>query len=278
MIMILKILILDDNKEESEKTKCLCEKILITCNIKYQIYLANSGNVYQHSLKNIDLMIMETKFDAIDGFELAKALRRRFPEIQLCFMTNDKDRTDQGYSVHALHYLYKSSQNDYLVSNLRTILYENYFIYSGFKDKRVSIYPIHYYEIYYVEYIDRHSRLHMRGRRDQNTTYSLHYWIKKLESTWFVQTYRSYIVNLLWVKQYDRKEKMITMSNGDKIPVSLMYRNHFESSYYKLKEMFAKKQENYDNTCYSFLSYCMHYFPLTLDESITLAQKHNCPN
>lgn len=272
--MILKILILDNNKEDRRKTKSLLEEVLIQCHMKYQIDLAAANEVHQYPFKNINLIIMETQFDAIDGFELAKTIRRQFPGIRICFMTYDKDRADQGYCLHALRYLYKFSRRDDLISNLRAILHENYYLYSGFKDKRVSIDPVHFYEIYYVEYIDRHSRLHMGGRRDQNTTYSLGYWIQKLESIWFVQTYRSYVVNLLWVMQYDRKEKMITMSNGDKIPVSLNYRNNFESSYYGFKEMIAKMRGIYEKSHYPYFSYFMHCFHLLLDESILSSQKY----
>ncbi|HEY4788914.1 MAG TPA: LytTR family DNA-binding domain-containing protein [Bacteroidales bacterium] len=80
--------------------------------------------------------------------------------------------------------------------------------------------------IYYCKADDSYSRLFLECGKYHLTTYSLKDLEKPLLPYYFIRCHRSYIVNIEYVKEMDKRKNLIILSNGAEIPVSQTYRKN----------------------------------------------------
>ena len=86
----------------------------------------------------------------------------------------------------------------------------------GFFDKKISQYKIHYKDMLYIEFLNRHTIIHFVNNIEKKTTYPLKYWIEELSNKGFGQPYKSFLVNLDYVSGFSSDGKDIIMNNGEK--------------------------------------------------------------
>lgn len=103
----------------------------------------------------------------------------------------------------------------------------------GFLDHKISRSKIKYNQIFYVDFQDRVTLLHLKDGHVLKTPYTLKYWIDKLSDKGFSQPYRSYVVNLYQVSGFSKDKKDLVLLNDEKIPISKHFRKSFEEDYHK---------------------------------------------
>ena len=96
----------------------------------------------------------------------------------------------------------------------------------GFFDKNISQYKIHYKDMLYIEFLNRHTIIHFVNNIEKKTTYPLKHWIEKLSNKGFGQPYKSFLVNLDYVSGFSSDGKDIIMNNGEKNPLSKNFKSH----------------------------------------------------
>lgn len=237
---MLRIAILENDIYDLHLLYTWLEEFLNKHFVQYVIYDNLRSNSNLLSFKDCDLIFLETKLAQMDGFELVREIRKQNNDVCIFFVTNDRQRVEEGFRVNAFRYLFKPLQKEQFFKDLSTMFYEYYYLHMGFYDRRVSFRRVYYSEIQYIEYLSRHSVLHLKKKHERLkyvSTYPLKHWVKELNSKFFVQTYRCFIVNLNWVQTYDAKGREIIMKSQDRIFVSKKYKKEFEEAYRKRLSM-----------------------------------------
>ena len=136
-----------------------------------------------------------------------------------------------GYKIHAERYLLKPIHKAEFMLDMEAVLNEYFRQYASFIDKKISLVPIYLSNILYIEALDKHSVLHMSKGKHLRTPYRLKYWNERFENEGFVQSHKSFLVNLSHVKEIKKID--IILWNDDVIPLSRNYKKIFETAYMK---------------------------------------------
>ena len=157
--------------------------------------------------------------DGMDGMELANELRQQKINVDIIFISGDKDNALRGYEVSAVRYLIKPVMLDRLKEALL-------FCYERNIDNREFVVlaasgncKIYLSDIRYVEAYDRGTRILLK-EDEVNTKLKLSELEELLPKNSFVMCHRAYIVNISEVKVVRRYE--LELENGEVIPVSRM--------------------------------------------------------
>ncbi|MCM1191315.1 MAG: LytTR family DNA-binding domain-containing protein [Butyrivibrio sp.] len=167
--------------------------------------------------KDFDILLLDVEMPGMNGTSLAKEVRRDNKAVQIIFITGFYEYFSDGFDVSALHYLIKPVGEEKLfpvldkaVNNLsshqRSVLVST-------SEAEVKI-PLN--DILYVEAENVYVAVHTPCGKYQ-TRCSLAKFAEQLDETFF-KVHRSYVVGLKDIIKITRTE--ITMSNGDRIPIS----------------------------------------------------------
>ena len=164
----------------------------------------------------------------IDEFFMGKEIPYT---LYLCANVSDK-YLREGYKIHAELYLLKPIHKAEFMLDMEAVVNEYFRQYSNFMDEKISFAPIYLNHILYIEALDKHSILHMSNGKQLKTPYRLKYWNEKFEKQGFIQSHKSFLVNLNHVKEINKVD--IILWNDDVIPLSRNYKKLFETAYTKL--------------------------------------------
>lgn len=165
-----------------------------------------------------DIVFLDIEMNGMDGMETAGKLRERGDKCKLIFLTAHKKYVFSAFDVEAAHYFTKPVDPKKLNCVLNRIVNnleaeEQLFI----TVKKGSAWTrINYSDILYIEVFDR--KLFMHTTQD---TYEFYGKLEKLEHEMpdcFFRCHRSYIVNLTFVRHYDKTS--ILLENGITVLIS----------------------------------------------------------
>ncbi len=175
----------------------------------------------------VDLVFMDINMPGLTGLELARLLKA---EAKVIFTTAYEEFAVESYRVKALDYLLKPfSQEEFQASIKHAIEYfellghpsyqveEFIFVKSQYKLERIV-----FNQLLYVENIKDYVRFHMNDGRKNMSLMSLKSTLEMLPGSNFIQIHRSFIVNLDFVKNYNKNELLI---DGKNLPISRKYKN-----------------------------------------------------
>ncbi len=200
----------------------------ITCNI---IIFSNAESFLFEWEENKlwDAIFLDIQMPGIDGIELARKIRAQDEKINIIFTTAITDYLKEGYEVYAMHYLIKPIDSRKVASCMERILNSHTeaerknmilldaeIISEDGSASRTKI-RIEPCDIIYLEANGHYTDLHIK-----DGIYRIHCGInrlkEKLNAEPFVQSHRSFFVNLLYIKRIDKD--MILLDNGDMLPLS----------------------------------------------------------
>ena len=214
------IAVCDDDPADREtivamtKTVCEQEKILS------EIFCFASAEDFFKELENgkqYHLLLLDVVMPVLDGMELARQIRGGRKEIQIVFISSDREMALQGYEVAALRYLAKPLSLEKLREAI-TICYKK-------SQKKREIYipgnggiqRIAPKEIYYIETYGRKSRIWQAGEYWE-TGLSLSKLEEMLQGRGFIRCHQSFLVNCQYIRHFGTS--LIELVDGRKIPVS----------------------------------------------------------
>lgn len=213
----MRIAICDDELHETEHLAQLIIEYAFVRDYDLQCERFTDGRELLEKGK-YDLYFLDFCMDAMDGIEVAKALKEKFSHaVTICYLTNYDAAAAQiiNHGIHADGFLKKPVDKKQLEDKLdqfyRMSLFKRFELKQGKRFQTVFA-----QDILYAEANDKQVKLHMFDRVE---TY--HYLLRDIEKLLpaglFFRTHRSFIVNLQYVDSYDAKS--VTLKNGETLPL-----------------------------------------------------------
>lgn len=183
--------------------------------------------------ENYDLVFLDVGMPYIDGFEVAQRINKVNPECYICFITSMKEEGYKGYRVNAKNFLIKPVNYMMVRNEVEKAMNDlkerksNNVIFNVDYNKKISI---NVSEIVSIEASGRKCNVHCLDR-----TVEIREKFKKvynrLDKKCFMSPHRSYIVNMLNIKNYNNKE--IIMTENSIVPISLGRFKEVRQQYHK---------------------------------------------
>ncbi|MFI3247654.1 MAG: LytTR family DNA-binding domain-containing protein [Rikenellaceae bacterium] len=197
----------------------------------------------------VDLIFCDINMPELSGVDFVRNLQERMDGAapMVIFTTAYSEYAVEGFRLDAVDYLLKpftysdlerAAQRAYSLFMLRhgqgresesEIVAED--VQKDSLDESISIKAdykvtlVKLRDIIYMESEGEYVRLHLQGARPITTFVRLKNMEAMLPSSHFVRTHRSYIVNLNYVKSYERSR--VYLSNDDYLPIGQNYRESF---------------------------------------------------
>lgn len=220
----MKIAIVEDEREHRELIKKYIEDACESKSIRYQIFEFESGEqfLFENEDINADVAFLDIQMPGISGVELARKLRENNNDISIVFATGIDDYIEEGYELEAIHYLKKpidKGKVSLCMDRIHKKSDDSRYILIDTNDGK---YKMNLKEIVSVE-ARAHNTMITINKGDSYETVesvsSLGEMEQKLVSAaGFQKTHRSYLVNLLYVKNITKTD--VIMDNGSVIPLS----------------------------------------------------------
>lgn len=186
--------------------------------------------------ENYQIYILDMLMPHRSGIDIGQTIRRQDSQAAIIYLTSSKDYAYQAFGVYAQRYLLKPLKEtelceamDFAVSNA---LHMPKTLSINTAD---GIQRIFYHEIEYVENAARAAHIFTTDQREIISRLLRESFESSmgmlLESRDFVQTHKSFIVNLSFVSLYDASQ--MTMRSGMKIPISKSRQTAVKRTYLK---------------------------------------------
>lgn len=122
---MLEIAICDDDKEDLNHVIKMVREILEYHEIEYNLQAMNSAKMMLEEIKRIDIAILDISMEELDGIELGRILKIRYPEIKLIYITSYEEYCMQVINdIHAFSFLCKPIERDELQKQLLDLIKE----------------------------------------------------------------------------------------------------------------------------------------------------------
>ena len=211
--------ICDDEKIITQHVKDKLEQLLQEIEIiNYQIDIYYNGRELIKSKKSYNLLLLDIEMPEMDGFSVAKEINQLTKRPLIIFLTSHRKFMSKGYHVKAFRYLVKPVQDDELqeavLSAIKEITtFQGVIVKRDDRSKEI----INVNEIMYIEALGEGCSLHM-GNYSFIKKEPLKYWKKTLPKDLFIQTHKSYLVNLKYMKKIGHNT--LTVSCDHEIPIA----------------------------------------------------------
>ena len=172
----------------------------------------------------MDMLFLDIQIPGeMSGLELAKRIRKTDACVSIAFITNYSEFACDGYSVNALRYLRKPIVDAEIYECLN-IAYQQWrdaqsscILIDAQRKKMI----INCKQLLYVESYGHYLYLHLTTGESAEVRSNMIAFAERLPSQMFAQCHRSYIVNLLYVRNLTRTA--LTMSDSTHIPIGSHY-------------------------------------------------------
>lgn len=218
--MSYRILIIDDNKEDSENlcvlTRNWADKNKISVELK--TYPSAEAFLFHYEEEqDCALVLLDIEMTGMDGVTLAKKLREKNKTIGIVFVTGYSDYIAEGYDVAALHYLMKPVNEVKFAQVLERAMEHLH------REERMltlktadETFRVSLSRIFYLEAARNYVMVHGEGFPDCMVRHKLGDFTEELDKR-FLRVGRSYIVNLSKLHRISRTE--ICFSDGNILPL-----------------------------------------------------------
>lgn len=228
--MTIDIAICDDDSKDLKSVVNILGEIFATYNDKCNLQLFYSANDMLEKVNKIDIAILDISMKEMNGIDLGRELKMRFPEVSIIYMTNYEQYCMQAVNeVHAFSFLCKplgkaevKKQLEDLVNKIKQSdnnVEKVFYKVSDSKGKEHPFIKLDLQNILFFEYIKAKRRIAIVLK---NEVYEYSYVMEKLaddlEDYGFAVNCRGNLVNLQHIVKI--KGYNVYMDNGQILALS----------------------------------------------------------
>lgn len=244
----MKIAICDDDKDELIYISSILDKYIEERAVFMRYDTFHSATELLSSTKSgvYDLFILDVIMPGVNGMETAKEIRSFDQDTSIVFLTSSAEFAVESYQYKAQDYLLKPAKPEKLYQLLDTLVLKSKESQDILKVKtKTGMARIPFSKLAFLDVIGKCLYFHLTDGSVREAIAPLAEFENVLLSrSEFIQTHRSYIVNLLQVIQLTANE--VTTVTGDLIPISRKNYSNVKAAY--VEQLFQKKEEKDDNT------------------------------
>uniref|UniRef100_UPI004055A866 LytR/AlgR family response regulator transcription factor n=1 Tax=Acetatifactor sp. TaxID=1872090 RepID=UPI004055A866 len=228
----MKIALCDDHKMIADELSTLLYKFDEMNHVKNEfLYFSKPSALFEYmQTESVDLIFMDLEFCDIaeDGILWLKKIKRSFPRTVVIILTAYENRYKEGFEARAFRFMTKPIAEPELFEYLHVSMEELQLIKSIPLKKRGITHNIFVRDILYVSAHFGGSELWTKNELFFGEE-SLLYWEEMLPDTIFFRCHNKYLVNLTHIVSF--QNQMLTLVNGEKIPVSRRKWREFQLAY-----------------------------------------------
>ena len=190
-------------------------------------YLTEIGQMGPEALAKEDILILDIQMGALNGIELARAIRKYNENVIVIFSTNYLEYALQGYEVAAFRYLKKPMTYPEFSAVMTEALARYHksaqaaiVLRCGYRTERFRI-----AEIMYCETEVGHVKLTLRDGSTAMANIGITALEEKLADHSFFRCHKTCLINLNYVRQPQKTD--VLMKDGALIPISKHRRKDF---------------------------------------------------
>ena len=231
----MKIGILEDEKEVSEKIKSYVQKYFDERGKNVTIFTyPDAFTLLENYQADMDVLFMDIQMNLMTGMEAAVRIREKDPQVLIVFVTNLAQYALEGYAVNAFDFILKPVDYNGFFMKLGRICNElrhrNLGKFITIKTKSGGGYTrLNVSDIAYVE-VRTHDLIYHAGGETFVARGTLKSAMQELEKYYFSLCNSCYLVNLAYVRNV---KKTVVLSTGDELFISQGKRKQFMSEFAK---------------------------------------------
>lgn len=218
---MIRIAVVDDQKNDLAYIKKGIEKQLDLRNIKYKLYLYIDASKLLQDNENdpFDVVFLDIDMPQLTGMDAAESINNISPKTIIVFVTNHDELVYKAYRFKAVGFVRKSYFDDEINEILDVVLTEihkrNHIL--NISDNR-SIIKIDLFNLLYVKSDDHYAEFYSKNSK-QCIRQSLNDIEMKIEHFGFIRTHSRYLVNYRHI--YSIEKTVVILSDGKtQIPIS----------------------------------------------------------
>lgn len=222
---MITICVCDDDIEISYIVDNYCKQYFKD-NMYNLIYFSN-GNDLLHEKRVIDLLFLDIGLPVKSGIEIAQKIRSKNIHIPIVFLTSYTDKMQIGYKVRAFRFLIKPlTYEDFYetLNDFKSEFIDSAKIIIRQKDRQTVLIQNN---IMFIESLGDISAIHIE-KETILVDKTLKQWCCELNSDYFIQCHKSYIVNLKFVHSINNN---IILENGNEIEISRRKKKEFNEAF-----------------------------------------------
>ncbi|MDE5781180.1 MAG: LytTR family DNA-binding domain-containing protein [Lachnospiraceae bacterium] len=223
----MKIAVIDYNEIWRELIVKGINRYLGTYNVVIDVY--ESGKAFIDRQDLYEVVIMDIEMQEMNGFEMAEKYRDINADYILIIITEHIEFSRKGYLVNAFRYIDKIKMEDELEEALtsaqKLLKNKNVIEINVVNTGKMQIYLK---EILYIETEKRNVAIYTVENK-HICSQSIGYMENILVKDGFYRCHKSFIVNLDWIKSFDKKN--IYLKDGSNIMVSQRRYYEFKKKY-----------------------------------------------
>lgn len=230
---MINILICDDNELDRKYLSRLVEDFFESLSLSCKIDCLRDFVNINDCFSAYDIIFLDIELESRNGINLANEIRKYNQDIIIIITSNYQKYLVEGYTIEAKRYFLKPINKEIFNMEMKNVINTQFKQHYGFDDPKISRQSIYYKDICHIEFLGRKTILHCINNNEFIAPYPLKYWIERLTEVGFAQSYKSYLVNLLFVTGFSKDEKDVILINDEMIPLSRKYKKTFMEQYYR---------------------------------------------
>ncbi|MDD6071444.1 MAG: LytTR family DNA-binding domain-containing protein [Clostridiales bacterium] len=219
--------ICDDEELICKELVSVIYKVLEEQRITGEVEYFTSGRDLLKEIDRFGLVFLDMDMPDMDGMEVGREIEAENPECKIVVASSREDRFKETYRIHPLRFISKPFDEEEVKDAIKAYT-ENLIGYAEIEMYRNrKSYWFRQRDIHYIASFRGYVEMMVDGcvyRKD----ISLKQLEEILDEEMFFKVHKSYIVNLLWVKEIKADEVFV---GKIKIPLSRRQRKEFEDAY-----------------------------------------------
>ncbi len=231
---MISIWAVDDSESDLQKLQQVLSDFLNQKKMVFEFRAFTDGQSVLNAAADdcADLIFMDIEIGQENGLTISKALRKNSRHTQIALLSSFPSYSIDGYLSGASRFFVKPVSIEQLEKGLDADYLQQLDSNTSFFDARIAEVPLSAAEILYIESEGRRtSAWYISGRKIESRL-TLREWAGLLASrqSFFVQCYKSILVNAQHIEDYDAASRDLILKGGLRIPCSRHFRKDVEAA------------------------------------------------